>query len=98
MKKILTSSIVFILIGIVAYNNSNMHVSKYIWKYNDYIEGYDDVLVFSIGGKESKVYRYEWPYIYKYDKEIGHVIFCIADRMWVKYNFEGAKVVEYVGK
>ncbi len=98
MKKILTLSIVFILIGIVVYNNSNMHVSKHMWKYNDYVEGYDDVLVFSIKGKDSKVYRYEWPYIYKYDKKIGYVVFCIGDRMWVEYNFEGAKIVEYVGK
>ena len=101
MKKILTLSIVFILIGIVVYNNSNMHVSKYkLWKYNDYIfkKGYEDVLVFSIKGKDSKVYRYEWPYIYKYDKKIGYVVFCIGDRMWVKYNFEGTNIVEYVGK
>lgn len=62
MKKILTLSIVFILIGIVVYNNSNMHVSKYkLWKYNDYIfkKGYEDVLVFSIGGKDSTIYRYD---------------------------------------
>ena len=98
MKKILTLSIVFILIGIVVYNNSNMHVSKHIWKYNDYVEGYDDVLVFSIEGKDSKVYRYEWPYIYKYDNKIGYVVFCIGDRMWVKYYVKDAKIVEYVGK
>ena len=101
MKKILTLSIVFILIGIVVYNNSNMHVSKYkLWKYNDYIfkKGYEDVLVFSIGGKDSTIYRYDWPYIYKYDKKVGHVVFCIGDRMWVKYNFEGTNIVEYVGK
>ncbi len=100
MKKILTLSIVFILIGIVVYNNSNMHVSKYMWKYKGHIfkKGYEDVLVFSIKGKDSKVYRYEWPYIYKYDKKIGYVVFCIGDRMWVEYNFEGNNVVEYVGK
>ena len=100
MKKVLTISILFILFAILFYNNSNMYVSKHIWKYNDNIfkEGYEDVLVFSIDGKDSRVYRYEWPYIYKYDKEIGRVIFCIGDRMWMKYNFEDAKIVEYVGK
>ena len=99
MKKILTISILFILLAIVFYNNSSIHVSKYkFWKYNDTIfkKEYEDELVFSIDG--SKVYRYEWPYIYKHDQKIGHVVFCIGDRMWVKYHVKDAKIVEYVGK
>lgn len=99
MKKILTLSIVFILIGIVFYNNSSIHVSKHkLWKYNDYEEGYEQKLIFSKDKDGNYLYRYEWPYIYKYDKKIGYVVFCIGDRMWVEYNFEGAKIVEYVGK
>ena len=75
-----------------------MHISKYIWKYNDYIfkKEYEDVLVFL--KDDNCVFRYEWPYIYKYDKKIGYVIFCIGDRMWVKYFVKDAKVVQYVGK
>ena len=78
-----------------------MHVSKYsFWKYNECTlqKGYEDVLVFSKDKKGNYLYRYEWPYIYKYDKKIGHVVFCLGDRMWVKYYVKDAKIVEYVGK
>ena len=99
MKKILTISILFILLAIVFYNNSSMHVSEYkFWKYNDYEEGYEQKLIFSKDINGNYLYRYEWPYIYKYDQKIGHVVFCIGDRMWVKYYVKDAKIVEYVGK
>ena len=97
MKKIIRISIFFILISIIVYNNSSRHVSQHLWKYNDYIfeKGYEDVLVFQ---EDNNIFRYEWPYVFKHDKKIGLVVFCIGDRMWMKYNFEDAKIVEYVGK
>ena len=98
-KKII--SILFILFLIVFYNNSSMHVSKYkLWKYCDHIfeKGYEQKLIFSKDKYGNYLYRYEWPYIYKYDKKIGCVVFCIGDRMWVKYYVKNAKIVKYVGK
>ena len=100
MKKIFAISILFVLTLIVLYNNSNMHVSKYhLWKYNEnsILKEYEDVLIFSKDKNDNYLCRYEWPYIYKYDKKIGHVIFCWGDRMWVKYYVKDSKIVEYVG-
>ena len=97
MKKTLIILFIFTLI-IVIYNNSSMHVTKHMWKLNDIKEGYEDVLIFSIGDKCCHEYRYDWPYIYKNENKIGHVILCIGDRMWVKYYAKEANIVEYVGK
>lgn len=97
MKKALIILFIFTLI-IVIYNNSSMHVTKHMWKLNAIEGGYEDVLIFKIGGKNCHEYRYEWPYIYKNEKKIGYVILCIGDRMWVKNFAEEANIVEYVGK
>lgn len=75
-----------------------MHVTKHMWKLNAIEGGYEDVLIFKTGNKYCHEYRYDWPYIYKNEKKIGHVIFCIGDRMWVKNFDEEANIVEYVGK
>ena len=96
MKKTLIILFIFTLI-IVIYNNSSMHVTKHMWKLNAIEGGYEDVLIFKIGGKYCHEYRYDWPYIYKNEKKIGYV-FCIGDRMWVKKFTEEANIVEYVGK
>ena len=55
------------------------------------------MLIFKDG---NDVYRYEWPYIYKYDKRICNMVFCIGDRMWVNYQHDSTetKFIEYVGK
>ena len=100
MRKVLPITILLVFISIVFYNNSSIHVSKYIWKYNDCIfkKEYEDILVFRKDDNDNCVYRYEWPYILKYDKKIGYVIFCIGERMWVKYLVTDAKIVQYVGK
>ena len=56
----------------------------------------------SIGGRNENLYGRKVKKANKisdkYDKKIGYVVFCIGDRMWVEYNFEGNNVVEYVGK
>ena len=97
MKKIIRISIFFILISIIVYNNSSRHVSQHLWKYNDYIfeKGYEDVLVFQ---EDNNIFRYEWPYVFKHDKKIGLVVFCIGDRMWMKYLDTEGNIVEYAGK
>lgn len=97
MKKTLIILFIFTLI-IVIYNNSSMHVTKHMWKLNAIEEGYEDVLIFKTGNKYCHEYRYDWPYIYKNEKKIGYIIFCIDDRMWVKNFDEEANIVEYVGK
>ena len=75
-----------------------MHVTKHMWKLNAIEGGYEDVLIFKIGGKYCHEYSYDWPYIYKNEKKIGYVIFCIGDRMWVKNFAKETNIVEYVGK
>lgn len=99
MKKNVIITIIIVLVLSVIYSNTSKHVSQFLWKYNDsdFSGSYEDVLIFKDG---NDVYRYEWPYIYKYDKRICNMVFCIGDRMWVNYQHDSTetKFIEYVGK
>lgn len=99
MKKKMITTVILVLVLFVIYSNTSKHISQSLWKYNDIIfsEDFEDVLIFS---DSLDVYRYEWPYIYKYDKRICNMVFCIGDRMWVHYQHDniGTRLIEYVGK
>ena len=93
-KKILPFyCIAIIYMCFALYYNTPYYISKFAWK-NSGGGRISDVLIFK---KSKDFYIINWPFIYKNNKKMGHIVFCFDKKLWIYslQQYEDNHIGEY---